>query len=298
MSTYRDSYKNMWQNSTIVVSKSELAFSIIGHLQMPKVFLFLSGFQRPRKDFMAIIQKLSLQNADTCFIALDAPFSGESVVMPANTSKTIETSSTNQDTLLSLEDMAEQIIEAIRIWYPHGIKNSLYVLGISMGGMLSQIIASKLPVQKLFLVSTHTGRGGSANNVLAGENFPALLADPQGVKIFVQKFVSPAFYEKNPTLVRIMEQHLLQADTTQQNNAKQQWVCVLNFDGTQYSTQANNIYILVGNQDAIAYTNGATGKLKNHYSSAEYTEIDGVGHSFLLEAPQLFFEYIQQRLCC
>ena len=226
----------------------------------------LNGHTRTHKDFTLMAKFLNRKNYGV--LTLDNRCSG--------------TSQGFKD--FTLNDMAKDVTH---LWEHLEIERS-HLLGISMGGMISQIIANKNPkiVEKLILVST----APSTDWLQADEGWGH---DLQQIQDKMHKYFSENFVEKNHPLIDLMCKQIL-TQINQDNfveNAAQQRQAMKSFDEVAASIQTKTM-IIHGELDQIIPIEAAK-ELQRKIPNADINIVRGVGHLLLAEWGKQLYNSIE-----
>lgn len=115
-----------------------------------QILFLINGFQRTRQDFRALRQKVTREAGSIISVAFDNRFCGQTTTI----------SNENFSESITLVDFAKDALALLKHCMETFQVNRVHVLGISMGGMIAQILASLPdcpPLETLFLVSTTAG---------------------------------------------------------------------------------------------------------------------------------------------
>ena len=226
----------------------------------------INGHTRTLRDFKMFSRKLN--NAGFRVLLVDNRGAGE----------------TKTDFPFSLEDIAEDIFE---IWLELDITAS-HVLGISMGGMISQILASKHTdiVSSLILISSSASDHYLSD--LASSDWGNTVED---IEKKLSHYFAKNFYEKNKLLVTSMAKVMLK----KQNNGfdegaylQRQAINESDIDGIQRSIDCRTL-ILHGEEDAIINVEAAN-YLNKKIVHSRTLIFSGVGHLLLAEMPKITYD--------
>jgi pimeloyl-ACP methyl ester carboxylesterase len=265
-----------------------IAFDYQSSQEKPSHLLILvNGFERTRQDFRAFRKKLSTLSPHIATIALDNRYCGETKIQNTSEPCTIQT-------------MAQDV-QALAHAYMHELNLKTYsVLGISMGGMISQTLASlESPhrIENLFLVSTTAG--GS------GRTWPSSIIDPkllkyenknkdlESTKKNMAKYFAHKFLNSSHLLFEMMCKNIVSQNSNKENTARSniQFDISVHFDGVTKlrNISAQKTIIISGNEDHIIPLENALYLYKNIENSF-YIIYENVGHLILIEEPNKFVQ--------
>lgn len=228
----------------------------------------INGHTRSSKDFKTFAQYLKKQGYSV--LTFDNRGSGQTL---------------NHSKAFTLSDMAQDVL---RLWQALGIEKS-HLLGISMGGILAQIISKQArdQIQSLALIST-TGTIGT--HLSSHKPWPHNI---EGIKAKLAHYFSDSFVENNGPLLTAMAKNILQNIDQFQTNALAQRQAfahdTFNEDMASYTDKALKCWILHGQEDKTLPPSH-TGKLKERYPNAQIQLETGIGHLFIAERPKLLYE--------
>ena len=236
-------------------------FDVGNNCQSPEeithVLTLISGYSRSRKDFSTFRRKLHAKQPGLVTVSLDLRGSGDTEIFdPA---------------LVNLENMASDVSSVLKTVLSELQKDSYALLGISMGGMVSQI-ASKMDssLKKLILVST---TAGGKTRVLSSSMPPA------------ESYVAPLYVEKNPLFFQQLKASL-EAGRRENPFLKGQAQSVGSFDIDNYPGQIlAEALIISGDSDSIIPLINSH-EIKKRIENSRICVYEGVGHIILVEAPE------------
>jgi len=268
----------------IVVPESEV-------VPQKQILLLINGFQRTRQDFRAFRQKLARECPDTITIAFDNRFCGETEVQ-----KKAEETSLNdfaQDALLLLT----HCMSAFQI-------TKVHVLGISMGGMIAQLLANlkNCPqLQTLFLVSTSAGgknRVWPTKELLQEKHMDADLTYDD-ISSRLKLYFGEKFLKSSPLLLKMFIQNMQKTLTSPsaQEAVSKQALASKSFDGIKDFNQlaVQQIVIVSGDEDHILPLENST--IMHHIMpNSQLIVYPQIGHLILIENPNQFVQDIAQFL--
>lgn len=190
----------------------------------------------------------------------------------------------------SIDEMCGDIVG---LWDHLGIRHSS-LLGISMGGFISQGIAIRFPqrVDKLVLVSTapeerfiNPGGGGWIS---------------EGTKLEekMRTYFAPGFVERNPVFFKTMVTQIRQAIETSDFSRRSDLQRAA-LRGAGWENDLNKIraktLIIHGEEDRVIDVEGAE-RLKESILDSQLVIIPSVGHLLLAEAPKDLYRIVQDFL--
>ena len=141
----------------------------------------INGYTRPGTDFRMLAKHLA--NAGFQVLYFDNRGAGKTEAFGT----------------FSLADMAEDVCE---LWRELGIENS-HVLGISMGGIIAQVLSQMASIRSLVLVSSTA----SQQYLSADRGWPESL---EGIEEKLSSYFDEGFYERNKLLVSMMAKNILE----------------------------------------------------------------------------------------
>lgn len=247
-----------------------------------QLLLLINGYQRTRLDFRALCKRLGDQCPSLSLLALDNRFCGQTEVLDSSEGT-------------SIVQMAEDAF-ALAQKHLNDLKlQSFSVLGISMGGMIAQALASLQPevVDTLFLVSTTAG--GEGRTWDKGRNRKEYsvknLETLEACRAHMTRYFGAKFLQNSPLLFDMLCKTMMRAnaDNAFHNQAQKQFYASRDFDGVASlkNIQAAKTIIFSGDEDAVIPLENAH-FLKKHISNSELVVYKGVGHLILIEEPDLF----------
>jgi pimeloyl-ACP methyl ester carboxylesterase len=228
----------------------------------------LNGYSRSSSDFRALSKFMSSKGLRV--LRLDNRGAGK----------------TENADGFTVDDMVGDVLA---LWDFLGIA-SAHLLGISYGGVLSQLLANRYTsrVRSLVLVSTTS----SSFFLQLDNNLSA--QDPETIEKNLARYFSPKFAEKNPVLFRGMVKETAKVFTNPESRARtaQQRQALHKFDFTPllHAIRCPTL-ILHGEDDQVISPEAAD--VANRAIRQSTLEIfPGVGHLFLAESPTLFYESV------
>lgn len=268
----------------------KIAFDVISGSDITdhrQILFLINGFQRTRHDFRAFRQALITEKKDLITIALDNRFCGETQLMKE---------STKNNNNINLLDFAHDALALLNHCVEKFQPNSVHILGISMGGMIAQILASlsNCPqIQSLFLVSTTAGGKHRVwpNELLLQQNFTSDSIQSITLEERLKYYFGEKFLKNSYQLFKMFVQNIKKQSEQDQNrqNAQMQEYASKNFAGiTDFSAlKAKNVVIITGNEDHVMPLKNAENlhKLIPHSHMIIYS---GIGHLILIENSKKF----------
>ncbi len=252
-----------------------------------KILLLINGFQRTRLDFRALRQKLKIECPDTITIAFDNRFCGETKVLK-----------NAEDT--SLQDFALDALALLKHYKDEFKISHVSVLGISMGGMIAQILTN-LPdcpqLQNLFLVSTTAGgdnRVWPTADILNEKHLGADLSH-EVISKRLAFYFGAKFLKNSPLLFKMfitnMEKTLKSEEA--QKSTKKQAEASKNFEGIKdfKNYSAKNTIIISGDEDNILPVENSY-ILSKLIPNSQLIIYPQVGHLILIENSLQFLKDI------
>jgi 3-oxoadipate enol-lactonase len=220
----------------------------------------VNGHTRSSRDFRLLGK--SLASAGFRCLTLDNRGSGQ----------------TQSDKPFSVEDMVQDIAA---LWDAQHIDQT-FLLGISMGGMLSQILAARYPamIRALILVST-----GASTQDLSSDAIRPWGATEADIVTRLLRYFTPDFYARNKLLVQAMAKQILHSiqEEAFETRAQEQRQAIQNLDNRDsLSLITAPVLILHGAEDAIIPPRAAK-DLAAAIPQAELVLLPGVGHLLLAE---------------
>jgi pimeloyl-ACP methyl ester carboxylesterase len=185
--------------------------------------------------------------------------------------------------------------------------SSFTTLGISMGGMIAQVVAARCPgVDGLVLVSTTAGGSGRVwpDHVEAPErlSFREWPTDEAGMRRKMSRYFGRRFLEKSPLLVEMMVKNMLKIHSREPGTeepaegvpslasvgSRLQFHASAGFDGTSLLTDLHMpVLVVTGDEDVIIPKENAY-FLHSRVAGSRLVEYAGAGHLLLVEEPDAF----------
>ncbi|MBP9706924.1 MAG: alpha/beta hydrolase [Oligoflexales bacterium] len=225
--------------------------------------VLLNGYMRPMGDFRQLIRYLVENKYHV--LTIDHRGAGQS----------------ESEIDFTMQDLAVDVIDVTK---SISLKD-FSLLGISMGGMVAQLVAATLgsEISKLYLIST-------SSDVRKTPLLELNLAwGQEDLTLHLMRYVSSDFAKKNMALIVAMAKQMLKSaneGTHYKINAKRQRTASSQFCavGLLHLIKSKTT-ILHGEEDAIIVCDAAN-KLHEGIPNSELILIPKVGHLILIEAPQ------------
>lgn len=187
----------------------------------------------------------------------------------------------------TMDDLANDVIA---LWDHLEISQS-HLLGISMGGMIAQLLAAKHPerVKRLILVSTAARKKWIDPMAEAGWG-----TSLESVKEKLTYYFAPSFLAKNKLLVEAMAKQILKEIESGRfaSAAKAQRDAMNHFEGFSYLSRIlAETQIIHGREDRVMAPEAAR-ELHEHIRHSRSEFIDGAGHLLLAEAPRELYSLV------
>jgi 3-oxoadipate enol-lactonase len=233
----------------------------------PRVLTLVNGHTRSSSDFRIMGRKLA--DAGLQVVTLDNRGAGKS----------------EAETPFRVQDFAGDVCA---LWDHLGIETS-ELLGISMGGLIAQVIAVNHPerVQRLWLVSTAPDRkwirGGDSSWV----------TDAAGIEIKLRDYFAPEFIKRNELLLQAMVKQTQKAATDGDfiARAEAQRAAINAFEPPRIERISCETVVIHGDQDAIVSIEGGK-EIVRRIPNAKLKAISGAGHLLLAERPNDLFQIV------
>jgi pimeloyl-ACP methyl ester carboxylesterase len=190
----------------------------------------------------------------------------------------------------TIEMMADDVVA---VWDSLDVPKSS-LLGISMGGFISQVLASRYPtrINRLILVSTTDDRSTIKRSEKPWTN------NLDEIEEKLAPFFAPAFLERNKLLIKAMAKQILKAMDEGQFNARSQAQreATMNFDGGLLLDKITADTLIVhGEEDQIISVEGAK-SLAQKIPRCQLAFIPGGGHLLLAEKPRELYGLVGEFL--
>lgn len=173
----------------------------------------------------------------------------------------------------------DMVSDVYALWDKIGIKRG-FVVGISMGGMLAEIIASERDLSGLVLISTSAGQH-NLNPLSFGEWGDSL----ESVSNRMQHYFTPAFFARNKLLVEAMNKQILGAIKNEgfAERASEQRQAIAGLDNRPLLEKIKCATLIIhGSDDQIIEAEVAY-ELETSIPKAELKIVEGAGHLLLAE---------------
>lgn len=203
------------------------------------------------------------------------------------------------DTPYSIEDLASFHLKAILSEVPSA--DDLLIIGMSMGGMIASVLATRLRHQLpaktrfRFLVtsSNHPDLPCITKGMLA-EWYKARPGDQNSFAAILTPFVGRTFREANPAATAQYFDYRATGKNGQSTKAFiKQMTAVTSFDGTSYFKEMcpDEVEFFHGGSDEIM-TRHHRDRLRQLQPHARHHVISDLGHMVNFEAPHLFYREV------
>lgn len=256
------------------------------------LLVLVNGYQRNRLDFRAFRKKVEKLSPHTATLALDNRYCGQTTVLSSDP--------------LTIARMARDVLALSAFFCKILSLNNFSLLGISMGGMIAQTLASgNSNIDKLFLVSTTAG-GKS-------RTWPIEVKDPttleykssyetlDSTKKHMRRYFGERFLKSSPLLFEMMCKTLVKTNVGESlesgDSAKVQFYASANFDGVEnLSNIKAKTLVISGDEDYIIPLENSY-YLSNNIQFSSLIVYKEVGHLILIEEPEKFandvFEFLK-----
>ncbi len=280
---------------------AEIAFDYQCASETPThLFILVNGYQRNRLDFRIFRKKLEKYVPHVATVALDNRYCGETKLINASRSGNAVSGSAEQFQDFSMEIMARDVNILSMIFMQKLNLKSFSLLGISMGGMIVQTLASLLPPSSLdILCLVSTTCGG------IGRTWPRPVADPkllkyenknidlESTKKNMLRYFADRFLKSSPLLFEMMCKNMVKNSAGDEINvaAAEQYRVSAQFDGVEQlkKISANKTVIFSGDEDKIIPVENAY-YLHEHIVNSQLIIYPQVGHLLLIEEPERFVQ--------
>lgn len=220
----------------------------------------INGHTRSSRDFRLLAGNLAKQGL-RCLL-FDNRGSGDTVC----------------DTSFTLKDIAEDVVF---LWNELGIQGSI-VMGLSMGGIVSQILQHLAPskVQGLILVST-----GSSEQSLSQEAFEPWGQTEESVERKLRAYFTESFLGRNKILVQAMAKQILIGITSDdfERRAQSQREAMRAVDTKAYLGKVSCPTLIIHGTDDRIIPFAAGEELHRLIPGSELKTLEGIGHLVLAE---------------
>ncbi len=241
------------------VNDANIYYEVFGDIGAENTLCLLNGFTRPLSDFYSFSKHLSKH--DVPHLLIDHRGCG----------KTIEYVKT------SLSIMANDVIAV----FDHIGLQSSHLLGISMGGIVSQEIRNRFSerVEKLFLVSTAT-QSDHIHKIHFTNNLE------ENIEI-AKNYFSKKYLQGNLMLIKAIAKQV--TEKVQEKHALEQSKAIQNF-GFEVNP-ISDLYFIHGKEDKIMPIHYLESILKLS-PGINHKVFEECGHLLLVERPKEFYEYV------
>lgn len=232
------------------------------------VLTLLNGYSRSSSDFKSLARAASEKGWRV--IRLDNRGAGRTENEPGFT-------------------VSDMVGDVVALWDLLGVTKSS-LLGISYGGVLSQLLASQHSqrIDALVLVST------TPSSFFLGIDNDLSSQNPWNVESSLSRYFSEGFKQANPLLYKSLLKETSKAflDPQLKERAAQQRAALKTFDFTAllHSISAPTL-ILHGEEDGVT-TPEAADVMHRAIKHSKLEIVPGIGHLFLAESPKLFSERV------
>lgn len=275
------------------VEGARLAYDVNVQLDDSSLLVCVNGFQRSRLDFRAFRNRLRQHFPSCATVAIDNCGIGETEIT-ARSALTIE---------LMAEDV-QMVVDHVlkKLSFDH-----YFLMGISMGGMISQACAAKdNKVTKLILISTSAGGkervlpNGKVGSREIPENYGGWPLEEEALFKKMKPYFGQKFLEKSPLLVKTMVKNMLRyyhEKSEEGGSASQmQYTAVRDFDGTLLLPKIKVPTLIVsGDEDAVIPPQNSE-YLAKHLAQGRISLYPQAGHLLLIEEPEKLVQEISQFL--
>ena len=261
-----------------------------------RLLILINGFQRTRQDFRSFRKKLKELSPHTATISFDNRLSpGETEV--------------SHSLPFSLADIAQDALLLSKIFQKKLNVNSWSVLGISMGGMVAQIISCLETdhfLKNIFLVSTTAGGPERIFPSHFNKNIHKEYSPYENL-LHVQKsmkyYFGPKFLSRSQLFFETLCKTILNTQKNQHSfaNPKEQFRESLNFDVRLFlnplktKLTSKKFILISGDCDDIIPVENLF-LLEKIYSNSESIIYPDMGHLLLIENPEQFVSDVAKRL--
>lgn len=201
----------------------------------------------------------------------------------------------DKGTPLNLNEMAEETFQLIQ---KLGIKRPT-LIGQSMGGILSQLIAKKHPNDIDSLIIMNSAAKINARTLMALESFVKLLKEESPIDSVIEAsmpwFFSPRFLAK-PKNVNAFKQNLMTNPFPQTfNDLSRQFNALKTYDASANPESISLRTLVIGAKDDIACPPEEGEQLAKSIEGAKFVTVPG-GHSSPLEVPEEIIKLLKEFL--
>ena len=215
----------------------------------------INGYTRPGSDFRMLARHIA--NAGFQVLTFDNRGAGRTEFFGP----------------FSLEDMADDVCQ---LWHTLGIEKS-HVLGISMGGVIAQILSQMAETESLTLVSSTA----SKEFLAANRGWPSSIHE---IEKKLTNYFDPEFCERNKLLVAMMAKNIHKEISDQDflKRAKAQSEAIETYPWDARCPPHLPMLLIHGESDQIIPLQAAY-DLQRRYPQASLVTLDGCGHLLLAE---------------
>ena len=216
----------------------------------------INGYTRPGTDFRMMARNIA--NSGFRVLTFDNRGAGKTEAMSA----------------FSLEDMASDVSE---LWQELEIHES-HVLGISMGGIIAQILSQRSPVMKSLTLISSTA---SPEYLTADRAWPEHVDE---IESKLSKYFDEEFYKGNKLLVNMMAKNIHKEISGQDflSRAEAQSQAMRGYQWDAQCPVGLPILVIHGESDRIVSLQAAY-DIKKRYPQASLVTFTGCGHLLLAE---------------
>lgn len=256
--------------STIIRPGASINFEVWGD-EGPWITL-VNGHLRPLTDFKMLGQRLVREGFRV--VALDNRGAGLSTV----------------DRPFSLVDMAHDIVA---IWDQIGCSTA-GLLGVSMGGFISLLLAQEVPerLDGLILMST-----ACRASVLRSDE-PSWDPDPEKVMAKLSTYFAPDFVKRNSLLVQSMAKQMARSAATGdlQRQAAMQRDAIRGFDARHALGRIKTPTLIIHGEEDSVIKSAEGQELARGIPASELVLLPATGHLILAERPKELLQVVTEFL--
>lgn len=192
---------------------------------------------------------------------------------------TFDNRGAGQTRALAAYTFTDMVQDVYALWEKFGIKKS-FVVGISMGGMISEIIASERDISGLLLIST--GAGQQDLNPIGSAPWGTTLDD---VATRMSHYFTPAFAGRNKLLIDAMNKQILLAIQNDgfEERALEQRAAIEGIDNQPLLECIKSPTLIIHGSDDQIIKVEAAHNLSVSIPNAELKVVEGAGHLLLAE---------------
>jgi pimeloyl-ACP methyl ester carboxylesterase len=184
--------------------------------------------------------------------------------------------------------------DILGLWKHLNIEKS-YILGISMGGMLSQIIAARHPEKVLGLILISTA---AAENQLNNLDAGPWGTDLKAIETRLINYVTPEFQERNKLLLQAMSKQIQNSVEKEKfdERAKEQRKALKNLDNTPILDKIKAKTMILHGQDDKIIPIKAAFNLSTAIPHSQLVTKQGIGHLLLAECSKDMTAHVKEFL--